>query len=184
MESEGATYTGLVVPLVRARVAVFVAFYAAFIAGAGAIVLDDPQARVIALGVMLTLFALTASLSMTRRAMRLVLTDDELVQIGAGGNVALRWDDVVGTRRARLQRTPVLEVESTQSPRWAGRSVRAVDRMTGGRHRFAIPLWALDGSDRTRLERLILRCAGDPEERRRVASGGPGSPGGWPAASA
>lgn len=184
VESHGATYTGLVVPLVRDRGAAVVVVLAAMFALPVAVVVDDPQAKIIALGVMLTLFAIAATMSVTRGPMQVVLTDDALVQVGAGGSGVLPWDHVTGTSRARRGRIPVLEVHSEQHPTYAGRNVRAADRMSGGRHDFAIPLWALEGSEQNRLEKLIRVCADDPEERRRVASGGPGSRGGWPAASA
>ena len=103
-------------------------------------------------------------ISVIRGPDRPVLTADEVVAIGARGSDAVRWDDVTGTSRTTVKRKPVLEVEHA-----------------GGV--LQVPLWALEGSEATRLERLIRACAHDPEERRRVASGGPGSRGGWPAAS-
>ena len=103
-------------------------------------------------------------LSFHRGPDRLILAADELVMIGPRIRRAVRWDDVVSTSRDKVKRKPVLVVE----------------HMDGD---IKVPIHALENSEATKLERLIRRCADEPEVRRRVASGGPGSRGGWPAAS-
>ena len=104
-------------------------------------------------------------ISIIRGFDRLILTADELVAIGPRLRRAVRWDDVTDTTRATVKRKPMLVVK----------------HMDGD---LQIPIRALENSEATKLERLIRRCADEPEVRRRVASGGPGSRGGWPAASA
>ena len=165
------TYAGLVVALERRRTPTVVAGCLAVAAAVVTVALPMSQLKAYGIGVTFLLIALTVSLAMARRRTQLVLTTEELALVGAGGSMAVRWDDVTGTHHRRALGTPLLGVRSRTRPEIVGRAVEALDRMTHGRFGLEIPR-DLVGVDAGRLEELIERCAADPAERRRIAAGG------------
>jgi hypothetical protein len=181
VSSHGRTFTGLIVPFSRLRMALAVAAAAGFVAVGVWIVSEHTLAGIATISTF-SVLGLAGIVALVKGVGALVLTEDEIAHVAAGGRASVRWDDVIEVERHRLRGTELLRISSASGTELGGflpQLLAAIMR----RDDLEIALGAV-GVDSDWLVELIERCVRDPAERARVASGASASPDASPGASA
>ena len=180
LTANGRALTGLIVTYSRRRLVLLILVGVGFLLVGGWMLVEGA----VVVGVLLTaafaILVATTGIALATGTGALVLTEAELVHASGGGRLSVRWDDIIEIERVR-RRAPFIRVRSLTGTEVAPRLARAIT-LVFRRRDLELPLEGF-GVDPEWLEELIRRCAEDPRERRRVASGASGAPGASPAAS-
>ena len=153
--SHGRTFTGLIITFSRRRAVLVELIGIGFVATGIWIAIDRSLVTGIVVTALFGAMTLIGLVSLVRGAGRLVLTEDEIAHVAAGGFAAVRWADVEHVTRHDIRGTEFLQLETPGGAELSG--------------------W---------VEELFVRCVEEPAERRRVATGASAARDASPAASA
>ena len=160
-------FDGLVLRFSRGRAWLALAGALVFVALGVWIMLEEAFLTGLLVVVTFGVFALLGIVNLARGTGRLVLGEETIAHLAAGGAVIMRWDDVTDVEEYDIRGTTFLGLHGPaeahgMSLLFAGLGTRYGD--------LAIAPSAV-GVDGDWLERTIRRCIEDPAARREVAAG-------------